>query len=80
MKWIAFGLCLLLIFYVAVNVGLGIMKRYPWSDMDWNENGMVGLTEVMRAKDIGMRMSEDDCREYFAYKDGQPIKKVCTSE
>lgn len=56
------------------------MKGYPWSDMDWNENERVELTEIMRAKDIGSRASENGCKEYFAYKDGQLIRTVCSSE
>lgn len=80
MKWLIYGLCFFFGLYIAANVGLGVMKGYPLSDMDWNENGRVGLTEIMRAKDIGLRESENGCKEYFAYKDGQPIRTVCSSE
>lgn len=77
LKWFISGFCLLLILYVMATVWLGIMKGYPWSDMDWNENGVVGLIEVMQAKDIGMKTLEGGCREYFDYKDGERIRVVC---
>ncbi|WP_404465209.1 hypothetical protein LG331_02975 [Vreelandella aquamarina] len=80
MKWIICGLCFFLGLYIVVNLGLGVMKGYSWNDMDWNENGTVGLHEIMRAKDIGLRKSERGCKEYFSYKDGQPIRTVCPSE
>jgi hypothetical protein len=33
----------------------------------------------LRGSDIGERPSRDDarCREFFAYKDGMPVKVVC---
>ncbi|WP_051081699.1 hypothetical protein [Vreelandella zhanjiangensis] len=80
MKWYVAGLCLLIGVYVSASVGLGLMKGYPWKDMDWNENGKVGLAEVMRAKDIGMRELDDGCKEYFYYKDGLTVRLVCPSE
>ncbi|WP_447956372.1 hypothetical protein [Vreelandella sp. EE7] len=78
MKWFVIGLCLLFGMYVSVNLGLGLMKGYPWKDMDWNENGKVELTEVMSAKDIGVRELDDGCKEYFSYKDGLTVRVVCS--
>lgn len=80
MKWLIVGLCLLIGLYISANVGLGLMKGYPVKDMDWNENGRVELTELMRAKDIGLRELENGCKEYFNYKDGQPFRIICPSE
>ncbi|WP_223621676.1 hypothetical protein [Lysobacter sp. ESA13C] len=44
------------------------------------ELGNTSLSEFLSAGDVGMRQTkryDRDCKEYFSYKDGLPIKSVC---
>ncbi|ALN65687.1 hypothetical protein GLA29479_4860 [Lysobacter antibioticus] len=55
-------------------------KGYSWVDMDWNQDGSTSLFEFVSTGDVGVRQvkrGSRDCREYFSYKDGLPIKTVC---
>ncbi|TCK08655.1 hypothetical protein CLV83_0747 [Marinobacterium mangrovicola] len=55
-------------------------SRYTWDDMDLNGDGMVTFTEAEYVGSSGVREIVVDgkkCFEYFAYKDGLPIKTVC---
>lgn len=56
------------------------ISRFSWSEMDWNSDGTTSLSEVLQAVDVGTRSIQKDgqeCVEYFAFKDGLPIKFVC---
>jgi hypothetical protein len=51
-----------------------------YGEMDFNHDGTVSYSEVGYASSIGTRMFMDHgrhCTEYFAYKDGLPLKTVC---
>ena len=78
MKKMVFSLFLLTALYFIIFIGLGLSKDYKWSDMDWDNSGMVSVFEVMDAVDIGLRKSAKGCREYYSLKDGLPVKDVCS--
>lgn len=55
-------------------------KQYTWDEMDWDNNGSTTLSEFFQASDIGVREKVKDgnkCMEFYAYKDGRPVKVVC---
>jgi hypothetical protein len=57
-----------------------LQHRYPWSDMDWNEDGQTVAAEVFRSVDIGVRqvrLGGGKCLEYFDQKDGMTVRVVC---
>ena len=72
----------LLIFatYFAVRIFAGYNSGYQYEVMDWNQDGRISITEIIESGDVGSRTKLVDgveCVEYFAYKDGLPIKVVC---
>lgn len=55
-------------------------QGYSWAEMDWRQRGHTSLADFFAASDIGKRDVQVDnqrCTEYFAYKDGMPVKVVC---
>lgn len=51
-----------------------------FSDVDLNHDNRVGFTEADYVCNCGVRTVVQDgkeCTEYFAYKDGLPLKTVC---
>ena len=49
-------------------------------DMDWDADGFTSPSDLLRASDIGRHEVTQDgltCLEYFALKDGLPVKVVC---
>ena len=63
--------------YFAFFIYVGLSQDYEYDHMDWNNNGIVGVLEIIRASDIGLRKNINGCDEYFSFKDGLPIKTVC---
>ena len=58
-------------------------QGYSWQEMDWHYKGYTSISDFFAASDIGKRKVKIDgkqCIEYFAYKDGLPIKTVCTEK
>ncbi|PLR25121.1 hypothetical protein SGCZBJ_12875 [Caulobacter zeae] len=58
----------------------GLGHGYGWSEMDWNGDGWTSFGEVVDAADIGKRQAvvcQRTCTEYFAYKDGMPVRTDC---
>lgn len=54
-----------------------------YAELDLNRDGHVGFSEAEYAASFGERMVEEKdqkCTEYFAYKDGLPLKVVCPSQ
>ena len=54
--------------------------RYTWDEMDLNDDGIVSFSEADYVGSSGVRKIRVDgkeCLEYFAYKDGLPVKTVC---
>jgi hypothetical protein len=51
-----------------------------YREMDFDHDGQVSYSEAGYASSFGMRMYVDHghhCTEYFAYKDGLPLKTGC---
>lgn len=74
----AIGL-IFLAYFVACGIS-SLSHGYSWSEMDWNQDGTTSISEFFAASDIGKRSvisAGKECIEYFAYKDGLPVKVVC---
>jgi len=78
------NILLLLLFLPIAAIGL----MYLWSvfnsplsleKMDLNEDGWVSFSEADYSGNYGTRKVgiNNSCTEYFAYKDGLPLKVVC---
>ena len=54
---------------------------YSWQEMDWHQQGSTSISDFLAASDIGKRTltgrDRKPCTEYYAYKDGLPVKVVC---
>ncbi|MBT2788621.1 MULTISPECIES: hypothetical protein [unclassified Halomonas] len=53
---------------------------FTYDDMDLNQDGWLGLSEAMYFFDHGVRkvtVEGEVCTEYYALKDGLPLKVVC---
>lgn len=70
---------------VGVGVGPYLIARagvpVTYSEADLDHDGWVSLGEALYLSDAGtrsvQRAGERSCVEYFALKDGLPIKTVC---
>lgn len=54
---------------------------YSWAEMDWNQDGHTSIREFFMAIDVGKReisITGKRCIEYYAYKDGLPVKALCS--
>ena len=62
-------------------VGVAAWKQgYSWGEMDWNQKGYTSIFDLFSASDIGKRdllINGKVCVEYYAYKDGLPVKISC---
>lgn len=77
--WIRLG-ALVVPLYVLMRGSAAMLIGYPWSDMDWNTDGLTTPTEVWRAMSIGRRQvvqGGQTCIEYFALKDASTVKLIC---
>ena len=77
------SLCVLLTGYLGLRTLGSLQQGYPWGDMDWDEDGSTTFTEFLAARDIGQREVQHNgqaCIEYFAYKDGVPVRTVCPGQ
>lgn len=55
-------------------------QGYTMEEMDWLQRGSTSIADFFAASDIGKREIQKDgttCIEYYAYKDGLPIKLMC---
>lgn len=77
MKKILILILVCVIGYFSLFLTLGLLKGYNWDDMDWDNSGMVGVFEIMRSTDIGMKENEKGCKEYYSQKDGLTVKEIC---
>ena len=67
--------------YLVVRVAANLMQGYTWEEMDWKQSGRTSLGDFFAASEVGKREIEQDgrkCIEYFSYKDGLPVKVVCS--
>jgi len=80
---IATAVCLLVIAYFAFRAISSLNQGYSWQEMDWQHRGKTSLSDFFAASDIGKReviQGNKKCIEYYAYKDGLPVKTVCPNE
>jgi hypothetical protein len=57
-----------------------VAHDYSYSEMDWDQDGVTTLEEMLHAGDVGLQIREVSgrpCRYFFEYKDGRPIKTLC---
>lgn len=54
-------------------------RKFTLSEMDWNSDGHTSIFEILAAADMDRREASTNksCTEYYAYKDGLPVKIVC---
>jgi hypothetical protein len=78
---IVFAAILVLVLAYLVFRGIASWKQgYSWKEMDWHQRGKTSIADFFAASDIGKREIKVDgksCIEYYAYKDGLPVKTVC---
>ena len=83
MRMLIFALAVVV---VLILIGVGFVaygsfsSGYTGAEMDWNQDGKTTIGEFFRAADIGKRTIEVDgktCTEYYALKDGPPVKTTC---
>lgn len=83
MKWIwalLTALAAALLGYLMLLSVASLRQGYGWADMDWDQKGHTTLKDFLAASDIGKREIDVDgkhCTQYFSYKDGLAIKRVC---
>ena len=66
--------------YFAFRAISSLSQGYSWQEMDWHQRGKTSLSDFFAASDIGKReivQGNKKCVEYYAYKDGLPVKTVC---
>ena len=66
--------------YLGLRAAAAFQNGHAWSDMDWNQDGKVGIFEVVEGSDVGQREISIDgkrCIEFFRFKDGYPIRVEC---
>lgn len=69
--------------YVGALIVANWMSDHSSADSDWNSDGKTTLFELFEGIDIGKRelvIQNLNCVEYFAYKDGLPIKTLCNGK
>lgn len=67
--------------YVVIRIAASLMQGYSWQEMDWHQRGHTSIGDFFAASDIGKREVDQEgkaCVEYFSYKDGLPVKVVCS--
>ena len=65
----------------SVLVSFAIYRQgFPWSHMDWDENGATSVSEALSSLDVGRRavtVEGAPCFEYYSLKDAMPLRVVC---
>jgi hypothetical protein len=77
------AICILIVALVVFRAISSLKQGYSWREMDWQQRGKTSLSDFFAASDIGKREVIRDskkCIEYYAYKDGLPVKTVCSEE
>lgn len=67
--------------YLMARCAASMRQRYSWSEMDWSQKGSTSLSDFFMASDIGRRTITKEggsCIEYYSYKDGLPVKVICS--
>jgi hypothetical protein len=71
---------LLVLAYLLLRIVASWHQGYSWEEMDWRQRGSTSIADFFAASDIGKRdvvANGRACVEYYAYKDGLPVKTVC---
>jgi len=66
--------------YLVLRAAAALQQGYTWSDMDWNSDGSTSIFELFESSDIGsisVVIDNQECIEYFRYKDGDTVKIAC---
>lgn len=66
-------------FYLLPYIQL-TLSPFSWSEADINKDGFVSPTEAEYVANYGRRQQIENgksCTEYYALKDGLPLKKDC---
>jgi hypothetical protein len=77
------AVCLLAVSCLTFRAIISLNQGYSWKEMDWHQQGKTSLSDFFAASDIGKReivKLNKKCVEYYAYKDGLPVKTVCPNE
>lgn len=72
----------IVVFYWVAFGWLVYMAPMSYRELDLNHDGQVSFDEVSYAASFGERalqVNGQQCTEYFANKDGLPLKVVCDS-
>ena len=65
--------------YFSIRILVGYRNGYDYEVMDWNQDGKTSIGEIIDSSDVGTRqtiVNGVESVEYFAYKDGLPIKII----
>lgn len=80
LKYVVFLLAAIAVLYLAYRAVAVVQKGYSWQEMDWDKSGSTSLREALNSSDIGVRplkQGNQECREYYSYKDGLPVRVDC---
>jgi hypothetical protein len=72
--------CFLFTAYWVIFGWMVYVSPLTYREMDFDHNGHVSYSEADYASSFGTRMYVEhgrQCTEYFAYKDGLPLKTDC---
>ncbi len=73
----------LLVAYLVLRAIASFNQGYSWKEMDWQQRGHTSIIDFFVASDIGKREAVQNgqkCIEYYAFKDGLPVKMVCPEQ
>ena len=79
----ALAIALLIFVYFCLRATSALHQGYAWDEMDWNQDGTTSFKEFLASGGIGkykVTRSGRPCAEYFAYKDGAPVKLDCPQQ
>jgi hypothetical protein len=79
--------------FLIMAAGILMVAAYPvfavlqaghgWRQSDWNQDGRTTLREWFYGMDVGTRtvtVAGKPCIEYFAFKDGLPVRVDCPAQ
>lgn len=71
----------IILLLLAFPVVLVAKLPFTYSEMDLNSNGILGFSEVMYFAEYNtkeVKEGKKQCTEYYALKDGLPLKVICS--
>lgn len=80
LKAVAVAIAAMLVGYWGLFGWFVYISPLTYAELDLNRDGRVSFSEADYAASFGERVvevEEQKCTEYFAYKDGLPLKVVC---